>query len=157
PRGCRHAARRALPPAPPRWNGPRGGARAPVLLRDLASVRLHPGGHAQGDRQLPGPAVRLRLDDGLRLRRGRADLPRPPGAGRDVRALFSRWREVLVGVVLAVVGWETARLLPESWSLVFEGALVAWIGAIYVGFGLLSGTRSAIIEVLGGIAMLFLA
>jgi hypothetical protein len=71
--------------------------------------------------------------------------------------LLSRWREVLVGVVLAIVGWETARLLPESWYLVFEGALVAWIGAIYIGFGLLSGTRSAIIEVAGGIVMLFLA
>ena len=72
-------------------------------------------------------------------------------------ALLSRWREVLVGVVLGLLGWETARLLPTSWYLVFEGALVAWIGAIYIGFGLLSGTRSAVVEVLGGVVMLFLA
>ena len=65
-------------------------------------------------------------------------------------ALLSRWREVVIGVVLGVVGWETARLLPTSWYLVFEGALVAWVGAIYIGFGLLSGTRSAVVEVLGG-------
>ena len=72
-------------------------------------------------------------------------------------ALLSRWREVLVGVVLGLLGWETARLLPESWYLMFEGALVAWIGAVYIGFGLLSGRRSAVIEVLGGVVMLFLA
>jgi hypothetical protein len=72
-------------------------------------------------------------------------------------ALPSRWREVLVGVALGAVGYGTALLLPASWRLVFEGALVAWIGAIYVGFGLVSGTRSALIEAAGGVVMLFLA
>jgi len=71
--------------------------------------------------------------------------------------LVSRWREVLVGIVLGAVGWGAALLLPASWRIVFEGALVAWIGAIYVGFGLVSGTRSAIIEVTGGVLMLLLA
>ena len=71
--------------------------------------------------------------------------------------LVSRWREVLVGIALGAVGWGAALLLPASWRIVFEGALVAWIGAIYVGFGLVSGTRSTIIEVTGGVLMLLLA
>ena len=71
--------------------------------------------------------------------------------------LLSRWREVLVGIALGALGWGTALLLPVSWRIVFEGALVAWIGGIYIGFGLVSGTRSAIIEVTGGVVMLLLA
>ncbi len=72
-------------------------------------------------------------------------------------ALLSRWREVLVGVGLAVVTYGVARAFPASWWLLFEGALVAWIGAIYVGFGLVSGMRSAVVEVAGGVIMLMLA
>ena len=72
--------------------------------------------------------------------------------------LLSRWREVLIGVVLGATGFAAGHLLlPASWRLWFDAALVAWIGAIYVGFGLVSGTRSAVIEVAGGVAMLFLA
>ena len=71
--------------------------------------------------------------------------------------ILSRWREVLVGVVLAVLGYGVARALPVSWWYFFEGALVAWIGGIYIGFGLVSGTRSAVIEVTGGVIMLLLA
>jgi len=64
---------------------------------------------------------------------------------------------VLVGAVLGAAGFAVGQLLlPGSWRLWFEAALVAWIGAIYIGFGLVSGTRSAVIEVAGGIAMLFL-
>jgi len=75
-----------------------------------------------------------------------------------VSAPFSRWREVLVGVALGAAGFAAGHLLlPPSWRPWFDAALVAWIGAIYVGFGLVSGTRSAIIEVLGGVVMLFLA
>ena len=71
--------------------------------------------------------------------------------------LLSRWREVLVGIVLGALGFGTALLLPASWRVVFEGALVAWIGSVYIGFGLVSGTRSAIIEGAGGVLMLLLA
>jgi hypothetical protein len=72
--------------------------------------------------------------------------------------LLSRWREVLIGAVLGAAGFAAGHLLlPESWRLWFDAALVAWIGAIYVGFGLVSGTRSAVIEVTGGVAMMFLA
>jgi hypothetical protein len=75
-----------------------------------------------------------------------------------VSSLLSRWREALIGVALGAAGFAAGRLLlPASWQLWFEAALVAWIGAIYVGFGLVSGTRSAAIEVAGGIGMLFLA
>ena len=75
-----------------------------------------------------------------------------------MNTLLSRWREVLIGLALGAAGFAACQLLlPMSWRLWFEAALVAWIGAIYVGFGLVSGTRSAVIEVAGGIAMLFLA
>jgi hypothetical protein len=73
-------------------------------------------------------------------------------------ALFSRWREILIGALLGAAGVAVGQLLlPASWHLWFEAALVAWIGAIYIGFGLLSGTRSAIIEIVGGTVMLLLA
>lgn len=72
-------------------------------------------------------------------------------------AVLSRWREILVGTALAVAAYASALLLPASWRLILEGSLVAWIGAIYVGFGLASGTRPAIIEVAGGMLMLVLA
>src|SRR5262249_48466403 len=127
------------------------------LLRDLAPVRVDAGGDAQGDRQLPGSAVRVRLDDHVRLSRRGADLPPRPRARRDVNMLLSRWREVLVGIALGALGYGTALLLPVSWRVVFEGALVAWIGSVYIGFGLVSGTRSAIIEGAGGVLMLLLA
>jgi len=72
--------------------------------------------------------------------------------------LLSRWREVLIGVLLGAGGFAVGQLLlPASWRLWFEAALVAWIGAIYVGFGLVSGTWSSVIEVAGAIVMLFLA
>jgi hypothetical protein len=72
-----------------------------------------------------------------------------------VTALLSRWREILIGVLLGVAGFAAGQLLlPASWRLLFEAALVAWIGAIYIGFGLVSGTRSAAIEVTGGVVML---
>ena len=72
--------------------------------------------------------------------------------------LAARWREVLIGVALGALGYGTALLFPASWRVIIEGALVAWIGAIYIGFGLASaGTRPAVIEVLGAVAMLFLA
>ncbi len=74
-----------------------------------------------------------------------------------MRGLLSRWREVLVGVALGALGYGVALLFPASWRPFLEGALVAWIGAIYVGFGLLSGTRSAVVEVLGALLMLVLA
>ena len=66
--------------------------------------------------------------------------------------LLSRWREVLVGVLLGAVTYGVARAFPASWQLGIEGALGAWIGAIYVGFGLASGTRPALIEATGGVA-----
>ena len=70
--------------------------------------------------------------------------------------LPSRWREVLVGVALGVVGWLTALAFPPGWRLFLEGALVAWIGAIYVGFGLLAPERrSAVIEILVAVGMRF--
>jgi hypothetical protein len=72
--------------------------------------------------------------------------------------LLSRWREVLIGVLLGAGGFAAGHLLlPPSWRPWFDAALVAWIGAIYVGFGLVSGTRSAVVEVAGGVVMLFLA
>jgi len=75
-----------------------------------------------------------------------------------VSALLSRWREILIGVLLGAAGVAVGQLLlPASWRLWFEAALVAWIGAIYIGFGLVSGTRSAVIEVAGGTVMLFFA
>jgi len=75
-----------------------------------------------------------------------------------VTGLAARWREVLIGVALGALGYGTALLFPASWRVIIEGALVAWIGAIYVGFGLASaGTRPAVIECLGAVAMLFLA
>ena len=73
-------------------------------------------------------------------------------------ALLSRWREILIGALMGAAGVAVGQLLlPASWHLWFEAALVAWIGAIYIGFGLLSGTRSAVIEVAGGTVMLFFA
>jgi len=75
-----------------------------------------------------------------------------------VTALLSRWREMFIGAVLGAAGVAVGQLLlPASWRLWFEAALVAWIGAIYIGFGLLSGTRSAAIEIAGGTLMLLLA
>ncbi|HTS80028.1 MAG TPA: hypothetical protein VMH40_05470 [Myxococcaceae bacterium] len=65
------------------------------------------------------------------------------------RPLLPRWREVLVGVALGALGWATALLFPPGWRVILEGALVAWIGAIYVGFGLLAPERrSAVVEIL---------
>ena len=72
--------------------------------------------------------------------------------------LLSRWREILVGVGLGVAGYATALVFPPGWRLILEGALVAWIGAIYVGFGLLAPrTRSAVIEVFVALGMLIAA
>lgn len=72
--------------------------------------------------------------------------------------LLARWREVLVGVALGVIGWATALLFPPGWRVILEGALVAWIGAIYVGFGLLAPERrSAVIEILVALGMLMAA
>jgi Family of unknown function (DUF6010) len=74
-----------------------------------------------------------------------------------VSTLLSRWREGLVGVLLGAATYGVARAFPASWQLGIEGALVAWIGAIYVGFGLASGTRPALIEATGGVVMLVFA
>jgi hypothetical protein len=68
------------------------------------------------------------------------------------------WREVLIGAFLGVAGFGLTLLLPAGLRLSFEGALVAVIGAIYVGFGLATASRrSAIVETIGGVTMLVLA
>jgi hypothetical protein len=68
------------------------------------------------------------------------------------------WRATLVGVVLGVVGFGLAWLLPTALRLSFEGAFVAVIGAIYMGFGLASPSlKSAVVETAGATVMLVLA